>query len=528
MRLFLKILNISFIVLILLLVGFMLGRKYDIVLDEDDQLVGLQYSANEQKIRRLVSLINDQYMEDINTDSLVDNAIYQIVGQLDPHSTYLSKDALQKVEQEMSGSFEGLGIQIRKIYDTITITQVLEGSPNFGKLAIGDRILKIEGNDLGDLDAAMVQNLFRNSGGEPLNITVLRDNIERDVLAEKGNIPMPSVTASFFLNDQIGYIKLTRFTTQSAEEFHKALSSLKEQGMETLVLDLRGNPGGIMKAAEEIADEFLKKNELIVYTQDRDEKRKYFYATQSGLFEHGKIYVLIDESSASASEILAGALQEYGRGTLIGRRSFGKGLVQREISLGDGTRVRLTVAHYYTPSGRSIQRPYDEGKKAYSEELYRRLKSGELYSEDSIRVNEDLKYITPSGKTVYGGGGIIPDVFVPVDTMQLKNWLVQHAYTDRMFTFFLDKIVENRYNPFWMNENWFLKYYDVTPLYDDYLERFGIYPDYLSEEETQILKDFIRAAIAEQLFGVRAKYRAWLPEDLMIQKVLELENQESP
>lgn len=527
MRLFLKILNISFVVLILLLVGFMLGRKYDIVLDEDDQLVGLQYSANEQKIRRLVSLINDQYMENINTDSLVDNAIYQIVGQLDPHSTYLSKDAIQKVEQEMSGSFEGLGIQIRKVNDTITITQVLEGSPNYGKLAIGDRILKIEGNDLGDLDASMVQGLFKNSGAEPVRITLLRNKIEREVSASKGSIPMPSVTASFPISDQLGYIKLARFTTHSAEEFHEALSDLKEQGMESLVLDLRGNPGGIMKAAEEIADEFLKKNELIVYTQDRDEKRKYFYATQNGLFEHGKIYVLIDESSASASEILAGAIQEYGRGTLIGRRSFGKGLVQREISLGDGTRVRLTVAHYYTPSGRSIQRPYDEGKKAYSEELYRRLKSGELYSADSIRVNEDLKYVTPSGKIVYGGGGIIPDVFVPVDTMQLKNWLVQHAYTDRVQDFLLDRIVENRYNPFWMNEKWFLNYYDITPVYEAYLDNFGIYPDYLKEEETLVLKDFIRAAIAEQLFGVRAKYKAWIPEDLMIQKVLELENPEA-
>lgn len=524
MRLFLKILNISFIVLILLLVGFMLGRKYDIVLDEDDQLVGLQYSANEQKIRRLVSLINDQYMEDVNTDSLVDNAIYQIVGQLDPHSTYLDKDALHKVEREMSGSFEGLGIQIRKVYDTVTITQVLKGSPNFGVLSIGDRILKIEGNDLGELDTAAVSEFFRSSGSEPITLTVLRNGAEKEVKAEKGSIPLPSVTASFKITDDLGYIKLSRFAEHSAEEFHEALKDLKAQGMESLVLDLRGNPGGIMRAAENIADEFLKKNELIVYTQDRDEKRKYFYATQKGLFEHGQIYVLIDEHSASASEILAGALQEYGRGTLIGRRSFGKGLVQREISLGDGTRVRLTVAHYYTPSGRSIQRPYDDGKKAYSEELYRRLRSGELYSADSIRVNEDLKYTTPSGKIVYGGGGIIPDVFVSVDTMQLKIWLVQHAYTDRMVNFVLDKITENRYNPFWMNEKWFLEYYDITPVYENYLDTFGIYPDYLNEEEKKVLKDFIKASIAEQLFGNPAKYKAWIPEDLMIQKVLELEN----
>src|SRR5690606_22432255 len=233
----------------------------------------------------------------------------------------------------------------------------------------------------------------------------------------------------------------------------------------SLALDLRGNPGGVMKVAEQIADEFLTKNELIVYTQDKDEKRKYIYATSKGLFEKGKVYVLIDEGSASASEIVAGALQEYGRATIIGRRSFGKGLVQREISLGDGTRVRLTVAHYYTPSGRSIQRPYDEGNKAYSEELYRRVKSGELYFKDSIKINKDLEYKTPSGKIVYGGGGIIPDEFVPVDTLQLKGWLLQNAYSDANQNFFFKKILENQFNPFWMNEKWFLEYNDITHVY---------------------------------------------------------------
>src|SRR5690606_4034371 len=423
MRTFLKILNIVLIVLIILLAGFMLGRKYDIAIDENDNLVGLEYSANEQKIRRLVSLIDDQYMEEVNTDSLVDKAINQIVGQLDPHTTYLNKEALQKVTREMSGSYKGIGVQIRKIDDTLTITQVLRQSPNFSNLMLGDKLLKIDSVDLAGMSSDNAQKIFTEINSDEVALSLLRNNLELTVKAKKGDVPLPSVVSHFKIDENLGYIKLVRFAEHSAEEVHDALQDLQKQGMKSLILDLRGNPGGIMKVAEQIADEFLKKNELIVYTQDKEEKRNYIYATNKGLFEDGKIYVLIDEGSASASEIVSGALQEYGRATLIGRRSFGKGLVQREIHLGDGTRVRLTVAHYYTPSGRSIQRPYDKGKQAYSEELYRRVKSGELLSKDSIKVNRELAYKTPSGKIVYGGGGIIPDEFVPVDTTQLKGWI---------------------------------------------------------------------------------------------------------
>lgn len=525
MRTFLKILNIVLIILTVLIIGFMLGRKYDIAIDENDNLVGLEYSANEQKIRRLVSLIDDQYMEEVNTDSLVDNAINQIIGQLDPHSTYLNKEALLRVTQEMSGSYKGIGVQIRKIDDTLTITQILPQSPNYSQLRMGDKILKIDSVDLKEMSSDNAQKLFREIPANKVNLTLKREKSDTIISAKKGDIALPSMISHFKINEDLGYIKLVRFAEHSAEEVHDALQDLKKQGMKSLVLDLRGNPGGIMKVAEQIADEFLKKNELIVYTQDKEEKRKYIYATSKGIFEDGKIYVLIDEGSASASEIVAGALQEYGRATIIGRRSFGKGLVQREISLGDGSRVRLTVAHYYTPSGRSIQRPYEDGKKAYSEELYRRVKSGELFSKDSIKVNKDLKFKTPSGKIVYGGGGILPDEFVAVDTLQLKGWILQNAYSDDNQNFFFKKIMENQYNPFWMNENWFLNHNDITPVYKDYLGVLGIREDRVNEEETELLKNFIRSSIAEELFGTNALYRAWWPEDSMIQRVLELENE---
>jgi carboxyl-terminal processing protease len=524
MRVFLKILNAIFIALILIVIGFMLGRKYDIALDENDNLVGLEYSANEQKIRRLVSLIDNQYMEEVNTDSLVDNVINNILGQLDPHSSYLNKEVLQTVTQQMSGNFKGIGIQVRKINDTLTITQVLKESPNYGNLFIGDKIIKIDSLNILGMSSDNAQSIFKQKDVNKISLTIKRENFIQEVEAKKGNVPLPSVVSAFKIKEDIGYIKLIRFAEKSADEMHDALEELNKQGMKTLIFDLRGNPGGIMKVAEEIADEFLTKNELIVYTQDKEEKRKYIYATSRGLFEKGKVYVLIDEGSASSSEIVSGALQEYGRATLIGRRSFGKGLVQREINLGDGTRVRLTVAHYYTPSGRSIQRPYEEGTKAYSEELYRRVKSGELHYKDSIKINKNLEYKTPSGKIVYGGGGIIPDEFVSVDTIQLKGWLLQNAYSDANQNFFFKKVMENRYNPFWFSEKLFLNHFDITPIFQEYLGVLGILEERLTEDETRLLKNFIRSTIAEELFGTNALYKAWWKEDSMIQRVLQLEN----
>ncbi len=523
MRLFFKILNIVLIVLIIFIAGFMVGKKYDIAVDENDKLVGLEYSANEQKIRRLVSLIDNQYIENVNTDSLVDKAITQMLGQLDPHTTYLDKKAIQRVTQEMSGSFQGIGIHVKSYNDTIVIARVVPESLNFGKLISGDRILKIDGIDISDLSTAQATALLKGGNKSEISLTVLRNKSIIDIEAKKGNLPLPSVVSSFMINDEMGYIKLIRFAEKSADEVHAALKKLNAKGMKSLVLDLRGNPGGIMTVAEQIADEFLKEKELIVYTQDKEEKRKYIYATSKGIFEHGKVYVLIDEGSASASEIVAGALQEYGRATIVGRRSFGKGLVQREISLGDGTRLRLTVARYYTPSGRSIQRPYDQGNAAYSDEIYRRLQNGELYSKDSIKFNKELEFRAPSGKIVYGGGGIIPDEFVPIDSSKLGQW-IYHNSTKETEDFVFKKLEENRYHPFWLEENMFLRYYDITPVYLEFLGILGIRPARITEHDEELLKDFLKASIAEQLFGTNALYRAWMPQDSMVQKVLELEN----
>lgn len=523
MRLFFKILNIVLIVLIIFIAGFMVGKKYDIAVDENDKLVGLEYSDNEQKIRRLVSLIDNQYIDNVNTDSLVDKAITQMLSQLDPHTTYLDKKSIQKVTQQMSGSFQGIGVQVKSFQDTIVISRVMPESKNKDQLFSGDRILKIDGIELAELNSDQATALLKGGTETEVSLTIKRNKSIIEIDAKKGNLPLPSVVSSFMINDEIGYIKLVRFAEQSANEVHSALEKLNAKGMKSLVFDLRGNPGGIMTVAEQIADEFLKEKELIVYTQDKEEKRKYIYATSKGIFEQGKVYVLIDEGSASASEIVSGALQEYGRATIIGRRSFGKGLVQREISLGDGTRLRLTVARYYTPSGRSIQRPYDEGNAVYSDEIYRRLQSGELYTKDSIKYNKDLEYKAPSGKIVYGGGGIVPDEFVPIDSSKLGQWIYHNKSSDTE-DFIFKKIEENRYNPFWLNENIFLQYYDVTTVYNEFLGVMGIKARNVNEHDEEVLKDFLKASLAEQLFGTNALYKAWIPQDSMIQKVFELEN----
>lgn len=523
MRLFFKILNIFLIVLIIFIAGFLVGKKYDIAVDENDKLVGLEYSDNEQKIRRLVSLIDNQYVENVNTDSLVDKTITQMLSNLDPHTTYLDKKSIQRVTQQMSGTFQGIGIQIKSFEDTIVISRVMPESKNLKDLMVGDKIMKIDGIDLSELNEEQATALLKGGTDSEVSLTILRNKSMINVNAKKGNLPLPSVVSSFMINDEMGYIKLVRFAEQSAKEVHTALEKLNAKGMKTLVFDLRGNPGGIMTVAEQIADEFLKEKELIVYTQDKEEKRKYIYATSKGIFEHGKVYVLIDEGSASASEIVSGALQEYGRATIIGRRSYGKGLVQREISLGDGTRLRLTVARYYTPSGRSIQRPYDEGNAAYSDEIYKRLQNGELYTKDSIKFNKDLEYKAPSGKIVYGGGGIVPDEFVPIDSSKLGQW-IYHSSTRDTEDFVFKKVEENRYNPFWLNENMFLNYYDVMPIYNEFLGIMGIRGRNVNEHDEEVLKDFLKASIAEQLFGTNALYKAWTPQDSMIKKVFELEN----
>ena len=528
MNKFFKILNAILIALILFLVGFLVGKKYDFTYDENDEIVGLQYSNNEQKIRRLVSLIDNQYVNEVNSDSLVDEAINFMVGKLDPHSTYLSKEMLKRSNEELSGEFVGVGLKFRVVNDTAIVSYMMPGSPKTNEiLKFGDRITRIENTSVVGDGLKQFNSLLKGKLSSQVEVEVLRANQLVKLKLTRARIPVSTVEGNHMITPDIGYLKLTRFTEKSASEFHEALESLLNRGMKTLVFDLRGNPGGLMRSAEKIADEFLTKDELIVYTQDKSKTKKYVYATNYGLFEKGKVYILIDESSASSSEIVAGAIQDYGRGTIVGRRSFGKGLVQREINLGDETRVRLTVANYFTPSGRSIQRPYDKGNQAYADELYKRLKNGELYNKDSIKVDEKLRYVAPSGKIVYGGGGIIPDEFVPFDVASISNWLVYNN-DSKFFEEFLFKKADSLNQLFLLqNENTYIKYFGAGIFRPEFLKMLGVPKEQFNDSLGATLDTYIKATIAQEIFGPRAFHEVWSKEDEMIKKVLELENRGS-
>lgn len=375
---------------------------------------------NGRKIGNLLDYINEEYVDTVDLDDLTETAIHDLIQQLDPHSAYIPASDLETVNEPLEGKFDGIGIEFNIIKDTIVVLGVIPGGPS-ETLGIrsGDRIVTIEEDTVAGVGfkSKDVISTLRGERGTIVNVGIFRKG-EKKLLAyriKRGKIPIYSVDAGIMLDDEIGYIRISRFAATTMDEFEDHLEKLSKDGMKGLILDLRGNAGGYLQAAIALADEFLQNKDLIVYTKRRDGRKNTHYATRNGDWEKQPLAVLINEGSASASEILAGAVQDHDRGQVIGRRSFGKGLVQEQVILPDGSGVRLTIARYYTPVGRCIQRPY-ENQYEYEMDTYHRYETGELYSRDSIKVDEDQKFVTEAGKEVYGGGGIIPDVFVAMDT----------------------------------------------------------------------------------------------------------------
>jgi len=375
-----------------------------------------------QKIAAALFYIENFYVDSVKPPKLVESAIINMLKELDPHSAYLSKEEIDAANEPLEGSFEGIGVTFQLHKDTILIVSPVPGGPS-DKLGIqaGDKIIKINGEEAfgSKVNNKFVMDRLRGKKGSTVKISILRsgrkDLIDYTIVRDK--IPINSVDATFMLPGKTGYIKLNRFSKTSMEEFHASMSQLRAQGMENLILDLRSNSGGFLNTAVELSDEFLDAGKLIVYTEGLNSPRQDFLSTQRGTFEKGKLIVLINEASASASEIVSGAVQDWDRGLVIGRRSFGKGLVQRPFQLPDGSVIRLTSARYHTPTGRSIQRPYEDGVETYYKDLFERNRRGELVNADSIHFPDSLKYTTKVLKrTVFGGGGIMPDVFVPLDS----------------------------------------------------------------------------------------------------------------
>lgn len=380
-------------------------------------------SVQQRKLAQALSAISGMYVDTINDKKIIETTIRSVLEELDPHSTYIPQEEVQRMHEPLEGSFDGIGVQFQIIKDTINVVQTVSGTPaeKVGVLP-GDKIITIENEPVAGVKIQNTDVLkkLRGKRGTPVNIRVKRGNsaelIDFKIIRDK--IPIYSVDASYMVTDKIGYIKINSFGATTASEFNEALKKLKAKGMKDLVLSLERNGGGFLKTAIDLADEFLPKNQLIVYTDGLNVPRTEAKSTAAGNFENGRLVVLTDEFSASASEILSGAIQDWDRGVVIGRRTFGKGLVQREVSLADGSMMRLTVARYYTPTGRSIQKPYvNGGGKDYNKELDERFEKGEMMHPDSIHFPDSLKYNTLiSRRTVYGGGGIMPDIFIPMDT----------------------------------------------------------------------------------------------------------------
>lgn len=483
-----------------------------------------QSASSAEKLEALLYHIDRMYVDTINEDQLVEQAIKGMLEELDPHSIYIPKDEVQRVNEPLKGNFDGVGIQFNILRDSIFVVFAIPGGPS-EKLGIraGDRIVKVEGENVAGIGITNreVMDLLRGPKGTRVNISVARSPYREllDFTITRNKIPIRSIEASYMATPEIGYIKVRRFSANTMKDMRVEMAILKEKGMKHLLLDLQGNGGGYLRTAINMADEFLEDDQLIVYQEGKSTPRDDTYATGMGNFEKGKLAILIDESSASASEIVAGAVQDWDRGVIIGRRSFGKGLVQRPVMLPDGSAVRLTVSRYFTPSGRCIQKPYDDGFSEYAKEKYNRLESGELTNQDSLTVNDDLKFFTKrKNRAVFGGGGIVPDIFVPLDTTVTSEHYGKMVRKGVMNSFALSYVDANRktllakypdVNSF--NKNFSIDE-EIEELFKQAGEKEGIIRDdegYESAKELMHLR--LKALMARDLWNTTAYYQVINP-----------------
>lgn len=408
-----------------------------------------QKDIEARKLQLALYAISNLYVDSTSQTKLVEDAITGMLENLDPHSTYTNPEETKEMTEPLAGNFDGIGIQFNMLTDTVYVIQVVSGGPSekVGLMA-GDRIVEVNDTVIAGVKMSTpeVMKRLRGPKGSEVHVKVKRGEEPQllDFTITRGKVPVYSIDAVYMADKETGYIKLNRFAASSTKEFKEALSSLSKKGMTQLILDLQGNGGGYLNVPIELADEFLSRGKIIVYTEGNKQKRQDALSTAAGSFEKGRLVILVDEASASASEILSGAIQDWDRGVIIGRRTFGKGLVQRPLPLPDGSMIRLTVARYYTPTGRCIQKPYEKGKgDEYAHDLISRYNRGELMSADSIHFPDSLKAQTlAKGRTVYGGGGIMPDVFVPIDTTFYSDYhrtLVSKGLVNRVAMNYLDK-----------------------------------------------------------------------------------------
>ena len=424
-----------------LIIGRSIGRS-----STESQIWRIVSRLNQpyHKIDRTLSLIQTQYVDSIDMDSLSEDVIPMILSRLDPHSVYIPREQMNAVNDPLEGEFDGIGIMFNMTTDTILVLNVIPSGPSYkAGLQNGDRIIKINDSIVAGqkIPQEEIVKRLRGPRGSKVKLALKRQGLNEliDAVVQRDAIPINSLDAAFMIDDNIAYMRLSAFAKNSYAEIIRALASLRNHGMDRLILDLRGNSGGFLEQAILIANEFLPADCMIVYTENRRHERIEQFSTGTGSSTDIPLAILIDEESASSSEILAGALQDNDRGTIIGRRSFGKGLVQTQIPFDDGSAIRLTTARYYTPTGRSIQKPYTAGdEESYLNDLYNRYVHNEFFRADSIRFGDSLRYVTPKGHVVYGGGGIMPDIFVPMDTTDLTNYFLEVTRRNIVARYILD------------------------------------------------------------------------------------------
>ncbi len=482
-------------------------------------------SSNSNKFSTILEMIEDRYVDSVDHDMLIESSIAGMIEKLDPHSVYIPASDLSMVNEELEGKFGGVGIRFLIHDDSLVATHIMPGSPSLAAgMQAGDRLIEVDGQDIskGDVTNEKVMELLKGREGSSVKIKVYRKGKIKELTVIRGSISVSSIDASIMLNKEVGFIKLNSFTMPAADEFIEAAQDLKSRGMKKLIFDLRNNGGGYMNAAVEIADQFLPSGKLIVYTEGRKQPKEEYFSSNRGILEQTEVVILINSLSASASEIVAGAIQDNDRGMIMGRRSFGKGLVQDQQELTDGSALRLTVSRYYTPTGRCIQRPYGEGVD-YEKDYYERYEKGELMNEDSIKKDEKLKFITKGGRVVYGGGGIYPDQFIPNDTAGASYYLTELYYAGIFNHWAIAYLDKNRAR--FTDFNAFNKNFVVT---QQMLDQFIAYAEKLGVAKkpadivisSKVIKNRMKAELARHVWEDNGYYSVYLEDDLDVQSAL--------
>ena len=515
-----------------LVLGMILGPKFhkEDVNSRNGSFKIFQSAEDGGKVEQVLNIIRENYVDPIKTDTLQNLAINEILNNLDPHSAYLPPVEARMFTDDMEGNYNGIGIEYQLLNDTLIVTHINKSGPaSKAGLQSGDQIVKIEDQDIAGvgIKPPSIVSLIRGRQSTLVRLTVRRYGSNEDLVFKvpREKVTVSSIDVSYLIQSRVGYIKISKFGAKTDEDFLSELKRLKKQGMQGLIVDLRGNGGGYLNAATALADQFLGDQELIVYTQGEHEPRTDYFATDAGDYEKGKLVVLIDEGTASASEIIAGALQDLDRATVVGRRSFGKGLVQEQFNFGDGSALNLTVARYYTPSGRSIQKPYTRGKIEYFKEIANRIKNGELVFDqkhlmDSLYATKEKYFKTASGRVVFGGGGVMPDVYVPIDTVghtPLYYSLSSKAVLNELVYSYLIKkarpaSLKDLVDKFSLSST---QYKQLQRLADK--KKISFTPTEFEEAREAIMLD-MKALLARFYFGEDAYYRVLNETDNMIER----------